>query len=252
MAVFKYDLHHDLDDPKRTIQHAGIIQSKVFLKNLYKDWYSNFLNEMNSIPPSGKLVEIGSGGGFLKEVIPTVITSDILPLENCDMAFSAEALPFLDNELSALFMVNVLHHIPRPELFFKEAERTLMKGGVIVMVETANSFFSRFIYKNFHFEPFETKAGWQLTGSGPLSDSNQALPWIIFERDRKIFDDSFPHLRVDKIKYHTPFRYLLSGGVSRKTIAPAWSFPFFTLFEKLISPLSRFTGMFETIKITRI
>ncbi|HKR05687.1 MAG TPA: class I SAM-dependent methyltransferase [Bacteroidia bacterium] len=247
---FKYDLKYDLDDPKRTLLHGEIIKSKPFLKKLYIEWYKNFLDEIKNIP-SGKMIEIGSGGGFLKEIIPEVITSDILPLENCDMTFSAENLPFAEDELSAIFMVNVLHHIPDPAKFFLEAEKKLKQGGMIVMVETAYSVFSKIIYQNFHHEPFDTKAKWELTGGGPLSASNQALPWIIFERDRKKFDQLFPHLKVISIKHHSPFRYLLSGGVSRKTLVPDWSFPIFASLEKLLTPFMKYLGMFETIKIKK-
>jgi len=174
-----------------------------------------------------------------------------MPLKNCDMTFSAENLPFKENELSAIFMVNVLHHIPHPENFFYEAEKKLKKGGMIVMVETAHTPFSKFIYQNFHHEPFDIKAGWNLTALGPLSASNQALPWIVFERDRKKFDELFPALKVASIKYHSPFRYLLSGGVSRKTLVPDWSFSIFSSFEKLLTPFMKYLGMFETIKIKK-
>lgn len=248
---FKYDLKYDLDDPNRTLMHAEIIKSKPFLKKLYIEWYSNFMDEIKNLP-SGKMIEIGSGGGFLKEIIPQVITSDILPLKNCDMTFSAENLPFVENELSAIFMVNVLHHIPDPKKFFYEAEKKIMKDGMIVMVETANSTFSKIIYKNFHHEPFDTKAGWELTSSGPLSSSNQALPWIIFNRDKDKFSRMFPRLQIISTKLHTPFRYILSGGVSRKTLVPDGTFPFFSFFEKLLTPLMNYLGMFETIKIKKV
>lgn len=250
MQGSKYNLEYDLDDPKRTLLHGKIIKSKPFLKKLYIEWYQYFLNEIKNLP-SGKMVEIGSGGGFLKEIIPEVITSDVLPLANCDMTFSGENLAFELNELNAIFMVNVLHHIHDPEKFFYEAEKKLKQGGMIIMVEPANTVFSKFIYRNFHHEPFDTKSGWALTASGALSAANQALPWIVFERDRKKFDELFPALKVISIKYHSPFRYLLSGGVSRKPLVPHWSFSFFTSLEKLLIPFMKYLGMFETITIVK-
>jgi SAM-dependent methyltransferase len=84
---------------------------------------------------------------FLKEIYPSVITSDIMPLSVCDMQFSAHEMPFENNSLKAIFMLNVLHHIPDNEQFLQEAQRTLQKGGFIYMIEPANTFFSRFIYK---------------------------------------------------------------------------------------------------------
>ena len=52
-----------MDDPKTTLKHREIILSKAFLKKIYERWYSDFINITKELP-SGKLLEIGSGGGF--------------------------------------------------------------------------------------------------------------------------------------------------------------------------------------------
>ncbi len=251
MGFLRYKQEYHLDDPRATLAHKEIILRKPFLKRVYLDWYSVFKKVADQFP-KGKTLEIGSGGGFLKDVIPTVITSDILPLECCELVFSAEEMPFAGGELSAIFMLNVFHHIPKPWMFLNEAQRVLAKGGKVVMIEPANSVFSRFIYRNFHHEPFEPAGEWEIQSSGPLSDSNQALPYIYFQRDKLKFEKEFPQLSIKSITYHTPFRYLLSGGVSMRPLIPSWSFGFFTGMEKLISPLSRQLGMFATIELEKI
>src|SRR5688572_29026954 len=114
----KYDIPYDLDDPRTTLAHRDIILQKKFLKRLYEDWYKNMFAQMGE-KANGKVLEIGSGGGFLKELYPNVITSDILALPNVDQVFSAEQLPFKDNELSGICMLNVFHHIPNPHNFLK-------------------------------------------------------------------------------------------------------------------------------------
>jgi len=249
MAI-KYDISTHLDDPETTIKHKEIILSKIFLKKIYEKWYSDFINIAKQLP-QGKLVEIGSGGGFLKDLMPSLITSDIMPFNHCDMVLSAEEMPFSENELSGIFMLNVFHHIPKPYLFLKEAERTLNTGGKIVMIEPANSWFGQWIYKTFHHEPFDVKGGWEIQSTGPLSGSNQALPYIYFERDRKKFEKEFPKLKILSIKYHTPIMYLLSGGVSRKSFVPEVTFSFWSFIEKILNPLSRQLGMFQTIEIVK-
>ncbi|MCW3078126.1 MAG: Methyltransferase type 11, partial [Bacteroidetes bacterium] len=149
----KYRIPYDLDDPKATLAHREIILSKPYLKRLYLGWYKLFISKTKDIK-GGRHLEIGSGGGFYKEVFPEVVTSDILDLPNVDKVFSAEEMPFGSNELASIVMLNVFHHIPKPYLFLKEAERTLIKGGKIIMIEPANSSLARFIYKRFHHEPF--------------------------------------------------------------------------------------------------
>jgi SAM-dependent methyltransferase len=246
----KYKIEYDLDDPRRTIVHSDIIRKKPFLNKIYLDWYQIFKKEMTDIP-TGDIIEIGSGGGFIKEIIPSVITSDILKSVGCDMTFSAEEIPFPENSLSAILMLNTFHHIPNPEKFLSEAERCLKINGKVIMIETAKTIWSSFIYKNFHHEAFNPNGSWKLDGNGPLSVSNQALPWIIFERDQQIFNKKFPCLKIAKIDYHTPLRYLLSGGVSRKAFVPIYCYNFIMALEKILKPFSRFSGMFVTITLTK-
>lgn len=250
MPAVNYNSNLHIDDPKRSEYHAELIKSKPFLKSIYKDWYNIFKSFINTVP-NGKLIEIGSGGGFIKEVIPQVITSDIMPLKNCDLQFSAEEMPFMDDEVASIFMINVLHHISKPDIFLKEASRTLKKGGKLIMIEPANSNLSRYIYKKFHHEPFDTKAGWDLKRDTPLSESNQAVPWIIFERDYQKFKNLFPELKLTSINYHTPLSYILSGGLSRKTLVPDFSYPLIKFSESILSPFSRQLAMFQTIVITK-
>ena len=134
----------DLDDPATTLLHAEIIQKKPFLKKLYIDFYKQF---RRAVPDFGDrvLVELGSGGGFIKEVIGNVITSDILKLPKVDKVFSAVNIPFEETSVDAFFMFDVLHHLPDSKAFFKEALRCLRVSGKIVMIETANTLLARFI-----------------------------------------------------------------------------------------------------------
>lgn len=247
----KYTIPFDLDDPKATLAHRDLILQKPFLKRLYNDWYDVFIKKAKEIR-TGKHLEIGSGGGFLKEVFPEVITSDILALPNVDMVFSAEVMPFKENELASIVMLNVFHHIPKPYLFLQEAQRTLVKGGKIIMTEPANSALGRFIYKRFHHEPFEENGPREIKAGNPLSNSNQALPHIYFERDLELFKKEFPLLKINSIKYHSPFSYIISGGVSRSAMLPYFMYNFVKVMEWLFSPLSKQIGLFCTIEVEKI
>lgn len=241
----------DLDAPETTLLHRDLVLKKQFLKKLYEEWYGTFIDKLNKLP-EGKIIEIGAGGSFLKQLRPDVITSDILPLPNCDMTFSAENIPFPDQSVSAIFMMDVLHHIPHAQDFFKEAQRVLVNGGMIFMIEPADTIFSRFIYTHFHHEPFDPKVKeWSFPSSGPLSGANGALPSIIFRRDLDKFELLFPSLKLKSIRFHTPFRYLLTGGLSYKSMVPGWSFKLVTIFEKLFTPVFPLTAMFQTIEISK-
>ena len=240
---------YDLDDPRRTLMHREIILEKPFLKKLYTKWYKSFIKSVEVT--DGKYLEIGSGGGFLKDIFPQVITSDILKLETVDIICDAENLPFADNSLAGIMMLNVFHHIPRPYLFLKEAERTLVSGGKIVMIEPANTFFSRFIYTNFHHEPFDPKGKMEIEQGNPLSNSNQALPYMYFKREIEDFKKTYPLLRIKKITPHTPFLYIISGGLSKSSMLPGCLFGFANFMEKIFSVFNKIFGLFYYIEIEK-
>jgi SAM-dependent methyltransferase len=173
-----------------------------------------------------------------------------MPLPHVKMQFTAEQMPFKDGELDGIFMVNVLHHIPKPHLFFKEAERVLKPGGKIIMVEPANTPVARYIYQNFHHEPFLPDSGWEIDSTGPLSGANGAIPYIYLIRDRQKFQKDFPSLKIDKIQYHTSFLYTVSGGVSRKCLVPEWSYGFWKALE-YFPGVNALMGMIGTYVVSK-
>jgi len=239
----------NLDDPQTTVLHSQIIKEKVFLRNLYTDFYKIF---KKSIDQNAKMmVELGSGGGFIKEIMPDVITSDIIKVPNAGMSFSAEQMPFESSSVDTFFMIDVLHHIKGPRVFFSEAQRCLRKSGKIVMIEPANTLWSGFIFKNFHHELFDTSAGWEMNKVGPLSDANGALAWIIFQRDRKLFESEFENLKIKSICFHTPFRYIVSGGLTYRQLLPSFMYSFVNFLEICLRPFNKWLGMFETIVLER-
>jgi len=250
MYKFKYRSNFTLDDPGRTQEHRVIIQSKLFLNKLYREWYEAFILEKSHLPP-GQIIEIGAGGGFLKKLIPDIISTDVLPLPSNDMTFSAIQMPFSDSSVSGIFMVDTFHHLPDARLFLSEASRVLKKNGKLIMIEPANSIWSRFIYQRFHHEPFDPAGTWQIPEDGPLSQANLCLPWIVFERDNALFRREFPALTIEYIQYHTPLRYLLSGGVSFRQFVPDGSFPLFRATDRYLASISRQTCMFMTLKIIK-
>lgn len=247
----KYNIPYDLDSPERTIAHQEIIKKKYFLRKLYEEWYKVFTASL-PILPRGKMIELGSGGGFLKEIIPSVLCTDILGLPSNDLTFSALEMPFADNEISAIFMIDTFHHIPDSKLFLTEVSRVLKKDGMLIMIEPANSLWGRFVYKNFHHEPFEPSGNWQIPPSGPMSGANGALPWIVFERDFEEFKRSFPLLRLEKINYHTPLMYLISGGVSFKQVFPNFSYSIFRAIDKLLPFINKQISMFTTVNVKKV
>lgn len=253
MGFINFMLTHPLtrglsvDDPRTTEIRHEIIQGKPFLKSLYLEWYEIVMNGLNS---SENILEIGSGAGFFKELLPSLLASEVMQVKNIDFVADATNLPFLDKSLNGIVMTDVLHHIPVPQLFFSEGSRCLDYGGKILMIEPWPTPWSEFIYGNFHSEPFNKKGIWSIPSSGPLSGANGALPWILLERDRAKFEMLFPELKIIKIEPFMPISYLLSGGVSLRYSLPGFMYKTIRKIEASLN--QKKFAMFAYIEIERI
>lgn len=237
-----------LDSQKTLTTHRKIIRNKPFLKRIYKDFYLEFKKIR---VPNGPLIELGSGAGFIKKIMPMIITSDIERGPDIDQIFSATKLPFKSDAIAAFYMLDTFHHIKYPEKALQEMERCLKNSGKIIMIEPYNSSWGRFIYQKFHHENFDPRGGWEIKGTGRLSNANGAIPWIVFVRDKDIFEKKFPNLKIKKVTPHTPLRYLLSGGLSKPQLIPSFLYSFIVFLEKILSPFNSFLCMFVTIELQK-
>jgi SAM-dependent methyltransferase len=240
----------DLDDPKTTELRLRIIQGKPFLRRIYDDWYRMIRARIPA--GEGLVLELGSGAGYFRQFVPGVIQSEVFLCRNAHIVADARRLPFPDGRLKAIVMTDVFHHIPNVEKFLREAVRCLRPGGRIIMVEPWVSPWSKLIYTRLHHEPFLPDAPeWEIPDSGPLSGANGALPWIVFVRDRERLLRAFPEVLIEEIHPMMPFRYLVSGGVSMRSLMPGILYGAWVGLEALLSPWSHSLGMFTLIDVQR-
>jgi SAM-dependent methyltransferase len=240
----------DLDDPATTELRKQIIASKPFLRAIYDEWYKLL---SAAVPEGdGRVLELGAGAGYCERFIPDLITSDLIPCRGVKVVADAQRLPFANGSLKAIVFVNVLHHLPTVSEFFREASRCLTPGAKVAMIEPWATPWSTLIHTKLHHEPFDRDAPeWSFPAGGPLSSANGALPWIVFERDRGIFERSHPELRVERIEPFMPFRYIVSGGVGMRNLAPGFTHRIWRGIENLLTPFRRQLGMFAFIVIRR-
>jgi SAM-dependent methyltransferase len=238
----------DIDSPSTTNLRRKIIEEKSFLRKIYAEWYSIIAAELPA--RSGVVLEIGAGAGTLSRYVPEVLTSDVFPIPGLDLVLNSCRLPFAAGSLRAIAMTDVFHHISSPSLFLDEAARCVRPGGAILMIEPWDSIWSRWVYGNLHHEPYRRSAEkWEFPSTGPLSGANGALPWIVFERDRSRLAADHPQWRVASLKRLMPLAYLVSGGVTYRSLMPGWSFSLFRALERILP--QRYCAMFAFIKLER-
>lgn len=241
----------DLDDPATTELRKQIISSKPLLRAIYDEWYGMLASEVPNT--GGSVLEIGSGAGYCERFIRGLITSEIFFCSNVRLVADAGRLPIRSDSLRAIVFTNVMHHMPDVRRFLAEASRCLRKGGKILMVEPWVTPWSRFIYTRLHHEPFSPDAAsWSFPYTGPVSGANAALPWIVFARDRSRFESDFPEFEISRVRPFLPFRYLLSGGIGMRSLAPAFADSILSRVERLLEPLLPSLGMFAFVSVRKL
>jgi SAM-dependent methyltransferase len=181
--------------------------------------YEDFFRRIAGACASGITLEIGGGIGNLKTRLPDVIASDIQFAPWLDMVIDAQRLPFADGSLGNIVMLDVLHHIEYPILFFREAQRVLRSGGRVVMIEPAITPGSTIFYRLFHEEPVDMSVDPLATGApnherGPY-EGNQAIPTLIATRHQARFRALLPALSISRVHWLSFVVYPLSGGFRR-------------------------------------
>ena len=122
------------------------------------------------------------------------------------------------------------------------------------MIEPHNSFPQRTLCRILdHYEYFDDTVGsWRnKTEAGIMTSANLALPWVVFIRDRNVFEKKFPRLVIRKISYHSLFLLLLSGGMSYRSFVPGFMLPLVQFADWLLSPFMKYVGTVLTIDVEK-
>lgn len=236
----------------RTAQNLRQWERKSSLRAVYHDLYRKMDGEC--LP--GLTLEIGGGSGNFKHYRQDVVTTDITRAPWLDLVADAQALPFKAGVFSNIVMFDVLHHLEFPRTFFAEAQRALMPGGRMVMVEPAITPLSWFFYRFVHQEPFNLSADPLLEGkASPDKDpysANQAVPTLLVTRHAKRLTLFFPELRVHQVRWLSLFAYPLSGGFKSWSLIPSFLIgPVLWLEDTVSGVIGRLMGFRVLITIER-
>lgn len=242
----------DLESDARLAVHREILAEKKMIRQVFSEIYRMCADlDARFFSGAGRRVELGSGASLMKEFFPGVITTDVKPARHLDLALDALALPFRDRSVGAFYAVDCFHHLPDPDRFFSELGRALAPGGGCILVEPYYGPAARFLYKRlFASEDFDTEQKeWRAGGiTGSMRGANQALSYVVFTRDREIFERRHPGLKIimDRPLDHY-LRYLASGGLNFRPLLPAAAAPVLRLCERALRPFSRVFALHHVI-----
>ncbi len=196
------------------------------LARVYAPWFERLLGEAGS---GARVVEIGAGPGtfrdFARRTRPDLrwLATDLEPVPWNDVAADAGRLPLASGCAGAVLGLDVLHHLPDPAAFFREAARILAPGGRLALVEPWITPLSWPIYRFLHEEDCRLGVDpWHpFPGPGKQSfDGDAAVPWRLV-RDTPAGRWRELGLGAPRLVRLNTFAYLLSLGFKPGSLLPA-------------------------------
>jgi SAM-dependent methyltransferase len=235
----------------RLEEHRQLWETKPVLARVYAPWFERLLA---SAEPGARVVEIGAGPGTLrayaKRARPDLswLATDLEPVPWNDVAADAGRLPLPGGCAGAVLGLDVLHHLPDPEAFFREAARVLTPRGRLALVEPWITPLSWPIYRFLHEEDCNLGVDpWRpFPDPGKQSfDGDAAVPWRLVRET--------PAGRWRELGFEPPrlvrlntFAYLLSLGFKPRSLLPAALVGPLTAFDRwsaALAPLLALRGL---------
>jgi SAM-dependent methyltransferase len=212
-------------------------ERKPMLQRVYRAFYEEIARW--TLPgKEGTTLELGSGMGNIKEVLPACLTSDLFPNPWLDRVENAYALNWPDKAVQNLILFDVLHHLQHPGRALAEMARVVRPSGRLIIFEPGMGLLPRLIMRLFHHEPlgFGQPIEWNApAGFDPASHSYYAAQgngWRIFVRREGLSENVLPAWRVLHVGREPGWAWLLCGGLRGPQLFPDALFPLVCFVER--------------------
>jgi SAM-dependent methyltransferase len=244
-----------VDGPERLAAHRAVLSRKRMIRDAFHEFHRAFSDlDARFLAGEGATIELGAGVFPVRETIAGVMATDVVEAPGLDRTLDACHLDLPDSSVRSFYLQNVFHHFPRPRDFFRELERTLVPGGGAILIEPAAGPVASLLYPRlFSSEGYDKSApSWEGRVEGPMSGANQALAYIVFDRDLARFQAEFPELEVvHRDVLGNYLRYLISGGLNFRPLLPGAASPVLALVERIAMPLRRVCGLHRVVVLRK-
>jgi SAM-dependent methyltransferase len=227
-------------------QNLDFWQRKPKLQEIYRGFYRLIAAQINQ-DINGKIVELGSGIGNIKMMIPEALCSDLFPNPWIDQVENAYQLSFQDNTVSNLILFDVFHHLEHPGTALAEFSRVLRPSGRVIIFDPYISLTGLLVYGLLHHEPvgITKKINWFAPeGFDPWKSNYYAAQGnatrVFFSGKYSRYWNGFDLVYKKRIP---AISYIASGGYSKPQVLPDRLFRF---VEKLETVFDFFPFLFAT------
>jgi len=228
-------LHNELIEKNHELWN-----SKPILQSAYRDLYRMAASQLSNLLEP-KIVELGSGMGHIREVIPQCVTTELFPFPWIERIENAYKLTFEDESISDLISTDVFHHLEYPGSALNEFHRVLRKSGRVILLEPCMSLLGLLVYGVFHVEPVAvTKkiewlapAGWSPENMDYYAAQGNATRIFVGKKYRLQLAawKSIKTIRLSALAYAA------SGGYSGPQLYPTGMYRIVKSLEKILDLL---------------
>ncbi len=213
---------------------------KPLLQRIYRDFYREIAGELRS-DLRGETVEIGSGIGNLKAVVPKALATDIFPNPWLDRVENAYAMSFEDGSVANLILFDVWHHLEYPATALAEFHRVLAPEGRLIIFDPAMGLLGRVVYGLFHHEPLGLKE--KIRWRAPADFSPHDMKYYAAQGNaQRIFcsgegASALHDWRIMRRSLFAGIPYVASGGFRGPQLFPESLLPAFRAVDRVASRL---------------
>ena len=227
------DIEQHNEEIKKNLQYW---ENKPLLQQIYKNFHL-FIAEYLVNLPHGQVVELGSGIGNIKDVIPHCIRTDLFPNPWIDREENAFRLSFNEEEVSDLILFDVFHHLRYPGTALEEFHRVLMPHGRIIIFAPCLSLLGFILYGFFHHEPLGTKE--QIQWFAPTGWDPNDIDYYAAQANasriffKKEWEQNYSQWDIIARRRLSAISYVASGGYSKPQLYPDFAFPVMRVLDKI-------------------
>lgn len=208
---------------------------KPLLRLIYRDFHKIIADNL-WCDTKGPIIEIGSGVGSIKEVIPECIRTDIFENPWVDRVENVYDLSFGDEEISNVIMFDVFHHIRYPGTALDEIRRTLCNNGRLIIFEPYISLLGLLVYGLMHDEPINMRKdiSWHAPEDFDIAKDTyyaaQGNAMRIFGTNK--YSELLRDWKQVVNKRISSVSYVASGGFSKPQLYPVCLYPAMKLVDR--------------------
>jgi SAM-dependent methyltransferase len=215
-------------------------EGKPGLRAVYETFYREIAGRIRR-DIDGRVVELGSGLGNIKTVLPDCITTDIFPNPWIDQIEDAYQLSFENASVSNLILFDVWHHLQFPGSALKEFGRVLAPGGRVIIFDPAMGLIGRIVFGGFHHEPLglNQPIAWEAPsdscskGFGYYAAQGSASR--IFTKPE--FKTRLADWRIAELTYFSGLAYVATGGFRGPQFVPGEALGWLNSLDSVLSKI---------------